>query len=316
MIKVIKDKVAERDAALARGESPGDTRPGWRVLRAEIWRQFGTWLDIEKRYDKPDLLDWAATEVAASLIQQRERLYDLSHTQMANVIEHVLDAEIGEDEWDWNQLDEALTEAFDIPFELSHGTPDEAAAQTWPEIEEKLGEREKELTRPWLMYFLRHFYLEEIDQQWIEHLKTMDALREGIGLQGYGQKDPKKEYKKAGFSLFTEMMERIQENVIKKLFHVQIKREEEAIPALQAEKQRQMVERGVADKADEEVDAEVAAKAAARRPGKARTAGDGPTTAPVKRERPKVGRNDPCPCGSGKKYKKCHGKDEEAAAQE
>jgi preprotein translocase subunit SecA len=316
MITELKGKVAERDAALARGEQVGDTRPGWRVLRAEIWRQFGTWLDIEKRYDKPDLLDWAATEVAASLIQQRERLYDLSHTQMANVIEHVLDAEIGEDEWDWNQLDEALTEAFDIPFELSHGTPDEAAAQTWPEIEEKLGEREKELTRPWLMYFLRHFYLEEIDQQWIEHLKTMDALREGIGLQGYGQKDPKKEYKKAGFSLFTEMMERIQENVIKKLFHVQIKREEEAIPALQAEKQRQMVERGVADKADEEVDAEVAAKAAARRPGKARTAGDGPTTAPVKRERPKVGRNDPCPCGSGKKYKKCHGKDEEAAAQE
>ena len=63
------------------------------------------------------------------------------------------------------------------------------------------------------MYFVRHFYLEEIDQQWIEHLKTMDALREGIGLQGYGQKDPKKEYKKAGFTLFAEMMDRIQENV-------------------------------------------------------------------------------------------------------
>ncbi|HTL31983.1 MAG TPA: SEC-C metal-binding domain-containing protein, partial [Kofleriaceae bacterium] len=314
MITELKGKIAERDAALARGEQVGDTRPGWRVLRAEIWRQFGTWLDLEKRYDKDGLLDWAATEVAASLIQQRERLYDLAHTEMANVIEHVLDPEMNEDEWDWNQLDEALAETFDIPYELSHGTPDEAAAQAWPEIEEKLAEREKELSRAWLMYFLRHFYLEEIDQQWIDHLKTMDALREGIGLQGYGQKDPKKEYKKAGFTLFTEMMERIQENVIKKLFHVQIKREEEAVPALQKEKERQMVERGVADKADEDVDAEVAEKVAARR-GKARTAGDGPTTAPIKRERPKVGRNDPCPCGSGKKYKKCHGKDEEASAE-
>jgi preprotein translocase subunit SecA len=312
MIKELKTKVAERDEKVARGEQVGDMRPGWRVLRGEVWRQFGTWLDLEKRYDKPDLLDWAATEVAASLIQQRERLYDLSHTEMANVIEHVLDPEMNEDEWDWNQLDDALNEAFDIPFELTHGTPDEAAAQAWPEIEEKLGEREKELTRPWLMYFMRTFYLEEIDQQWIEHLKTMDALREGIGLQGYGQKDPKKEYKKAGFSLFTEMMERIQENVIKKLFHVHIKKQEEAVPELQKEKQRQMVERGVADKNDDEAEGDE--RQVARR-GKARVAGDGPTTAPVKRDRPKVGRNDPCPCGSGKKYKKCHGKDEEASAE-
>jgi preprotein translocase subunit SecA len=143
----------------------------------------------------------------------------------------------------------------------------------------------------------------------------MDALREGIGLQGYGQKDPKKEYKKAGFTLFTEMMERIQENVIKKVFHVQIKREEEAIPALQAEKQRQMVERGVADKNADEEAAEGDGQQITKR-GKARVAGEGPTTAPIKRDRPKVGRNDPCPCGSGKKYKKCHGKDEEAAASE
>ena len=315
MLDELEAKIKERDEALARGESTGDTRPGWRIVRAEIWRQFGTWLDVEKRYTQPDFRDWAATEVAASLIQQRERLYDLAHTEMANVIEKVLDPQMPEDEWDWGQLDEALAEAFDIPYELDHGTPDEAAAQAWPEIETKLAEREKELTRPWLMYFTRHFYLEEIDQQWIEHLKTMDALREGIGLQGYGQKDPKKEYKKAGFSLFSEMMERIQENVIKKVFHVQIRREEEAIPAMQKEKERQLIEQGVADKADDGAAQGDGEKQVAKR-GKARTAGDGPTTAPIKRDRPKVGRNDPCPCGSGKKYKKCHGKDEEAAAHE
>jgi preprotein translocase subunit SecA len=316
MIKVIKEKVAERDAALARGEQVGDTRPGWRVLRAEVWRQYGALLDTEKRYDKlsnDELVAYCTENVAASMIQQRERLYDLAHSQMAAVIEKVLDPEMVEDEWDWDQLKDALSEQFNLPFELKHGTPDEIATAAWPEIEKRLGAREKDLSREWLMYFLRHFYLEEIDQQWIEHLKTMDALREGIGLQGYGQKDPKKEYKKAGFTLFQEMMDRIAENVVTKLFRVQIRREEESIPALQA-KQRQMIEQGVADKEEdnpENAEEAAAAAAAQKRRSVARTAGEGAVTAPVKRERPKVGRNDPCPCGSGKKYKKCHGKDEE-----
>jgi preprotein translocase subunit SecA len=343
MIHIVKSKVREKDlgnklTTLTEDEQKwldewkkdpknnqqplhaGDDRPGWRIFRAEVWRQFGTLLDIEKRWEKDtnaELLEYCSIMVAASLIQQRERLYDVSHAQMASIIEKVLSSDVAEDEWDWEQLDQALTETYDIPFELDHGTPDEAAEQVWPEIEEKLTEREKELSRAWLMYFMRHFYLEEIDKQWIEHLKTMDALREGIGLMGYGQKDPKKEYKKAGFSLFAEMMDRIQEEVTKKIFNVHIKREEETVPELQKEKKRQMVERGVADKNDDDVDAEVADKAAAGRGkgGKARTAGEGATTAPVKRDRPKVGRNDPCPCGSGKKYKKCHGKDDEAAAE-
>jgi len=318
MIKVLKEKVAERDAAMARGEDVGDTRPGWRVLRAEVWRQFGTLLDVEKTWDKDekDLVKQCTEGVVASLIQQRERLYDLAHARMASIIEQVLDPEKVEDEWDWDQLEDAVAESFDMKIEIDPGTPDEAAEQIWPKIEERLRKREEDLSRPWLMYFQRHFYLEEIDQQWIEHLKTMDALREGIGLQGYGQKDPKKEYKKAGFSLFTEMMSRIQENTVQKLFRVQIKKQEEAaaIPAIEA-KEREMTERGVADKSEDETDTAQADKGA-RRSGKARTVGDGAKTEPVKRDRPKVGRNDPCPCGSGKKYKKCHGKDEEAAASE
>src|SRR5213079_626585 len=120
-------------------------------------------------------------------------------------------------------------------------------AQVWPAVEQRLAEREKELSRAWLMYFLRDFSLNEIDEQWIEQLKTMDALREGIGLQGYGQKDPKKEYKKAGYSLFAEMMDRIQANVVTKLFRVQFKVESDVIPEMQ-QKERQLVERGVADK--------------------------------------------------------------------
>ena len=316
MIDVIKQKVAERDAAIARGETPGDTRPGWRVLRAEVWRQFGTLLDVEKSYDKDHdaLVEQCVSGVTASLIQQRERLYDLTHQRLTAVIDAVLDPEKVEDEWDWDQLEEALVEQFNMKIEVDPGTPDEAATQIWPILEKKLADREKELSRPWLMYFQRHFSLEEIDQQWIEHLKTMDALREGIGLQGYGQKDPKKEYKKAGFSLFTEMMGRIQENTIQKLFKVQIQKQEEAVPAVAEKEHGDMVERGVADKSED--DADQAADGAARKSGKARTVGDGAKTEPVKRDRPKVGRNDPCPCGSGKKYKKCHGKDEETATSE
>jgi len=330
MIKIIQDKVKERDADVALGKSVGDTRAGWRVLRGEIWRQFGTLLDLEKRYDgdRKELVDWCVAQVAASLVQQRERMYDLADQKMAAIIEQSLSSDVADDEWDWDELEDTLQEQFNTEFEITPGTPDEVATQVWPTIEKRLVEREKELGRAWLMYFQRSFALEEIDQQWIEHLKTMDALREGIGLQGYGQKDPKKEYKKAGFSLFTEMMDRIQSNTVTKLFRVQIQREEETVPQLQ-EKERQLAERGAANKSEEENveedqrETKASGRAATRtRPRGAKAAaasadgGDGARSEPVRREKPKVGRNDPCPCGSGKKYKKCHGKDEEAAATE
>jgi preprotein translocase subunit SecA len=119
----------------------------------------------------------------------------------------------------------------------------------------------------------------------------MEALREGIGLRGYGQKDPKQEYKKEGFVIFGVMMTNINRNVAEKLFHVQLRRDEEpALPA--ARRPRNMVESGGGT-----------APAAS-----AQASGDGNgEPRPVRRSEPKVGRNDPCPCGSGKKYKKCHG---------
>jgi preprotein translocase subunit SecA len=237
----------------------------------------------------------------------------------------VLSPDVPDDEWDWDEVEEVLSEQFNTKLEITPGTREEVAAQVRPVIEKRLAEREKELSRPFLMYFARQFALEEIDQQWVEHLKTMEALREGINLQGYGQKDPKKEYKKAGFSLFSEMMDRIQSNTVTKLFRVQIQREEEQIPQL-AQRERQLVERGAANKSEEEnAELDAVERAAQGRPSRggrpqARDgSGDREVTErqePVRRDRPKVGRNDPCPCGSGKKYKKCHGKDEEAAAQE
>ncbi|MEJ7604627.1 MAG: SEC-C metal-binding domain-containing protein, partial [Kofleriaceae bacterium] len=324
LVDVLREKVKERDADEALGKAVGDTRPGWRILRAEIWRQYGVLLDLEKRYDqeRKELIEYITDQVAASLIQQRERMYDLADARMASIIELALSSDIPDDEWDWDELEDTLQEQFQTEFDIQPGTADEVATAVWPVIEKRLGDREKELGRAMLMYFQRHFALEEIDQQWIEHLKTMDALREGIGLQGYGQKDPKKEYKKAGFSLFAEMMDRISTNTITKLFRVHIQKEE-PIPQLE-QKERQLIERGADNKTEDDTgeEAEQAAQArgtkksargrAAQQPG-AEEAG---RAEPMRRERPKVGRNDPCPCGSGKKYKKCHGKDEEAATTE
>jgi preprotein translocase subunit SecA len=329
MIEVIKTWVAKRDDARDKGDVFEDVRPGWRVLRGEVWRQFGVLLDFEKKYSlpRPELLDWATREIAASLIQQRERMYDLADARMAAVVDRVLSTEIAEDEWDWDGLEDALEEQFASEFDITPGTPDEVAAQVWPVIEQKLSEREKELSRAYLMYAMRDLSLDEIDHQWIEHLKTMDALREGIGLQGYGQKDPKKEYKRIGFDMFREMMDRIQGNSLTKLVRVAPPQSTQ-VPQIQ-QKERRMEEHGVANKSEDEAAAEAAAAAdqkaapGARRAGKPRAAaaarpaeGDGAKAEPQRRDRPKVGRNDPCPCGSGKKYKKCHGKDEEAAASE
>ena len=147
------------------------------------------------------------------------------------------------------------------------------------------------------MYFSRHFYLEEIDQRWIDHLKAMEALREGIGLRGYGQKDPKQEYKKEGFVIFGEMMGIIGRNVCEKLFHMQLQRTEQggevSIPQRQTKRSRQTIESGGGS--EEKVSASGA------------SSDGGAEARPLRRQEPKVGRNDPCPCGSGKKYKKCHG---------
>jgi preprotein translocase subunit SecA len=133
----------------------------------------------------------------------------------------------------------------------------------------------------------RDIMLQIVDQQWKDHLYSLDHLKEGIGLRGYGQRDPLIEYKKESFGLFQEMLERIQDRVVKVLWKIELAgREENA-----AESQR--VERSLP----------------IRPPKQQLTFSGAPkeAPAPVKRQQAKVGRNDPCPCGSGKKYKKCHG---------
>ncbi|MDR2695382.1 MAG: SEC-C domain-containing protein, partial [Deltaproteobacteria bacterium] len=129
---------------------------------------------------------------------------------------------------------------------------------------------------------LRYFLLEELDRGWKEHLRNMDHLRDGIGLRGYGQKDPKLEYKREGFELFRDLLYRIREGSFRALTRIRVRREE-------TEQDDFTHKDGVA--------------------GHSYSGGDtaAGTPAPAVRAEPKLGRNDPCPCGSGKKYKKCCG---------
>jgi preprotein translocase subunit SecA len=131
-------------------------------------------------------------------------------------------------------------------------------------------------------HLMKVLLLQTIDSQWKDHLLSIDHLKEGIGLRGYGQRDPKEEYKREAYSLFMEMMGRIRQEVIQKLFRVQLAREDD-VSRMEAEQRR-------------------------RRLVLNRVGGDDQPQKPVTRQEDKVGRNDPCPCGSGKKYKKCCGR--------
>jgi len=152
-------------------------------------------------------------------------------------------------------------------------------------VTEAYEDKEKRFGTPMLRQLEKIIMLQTIDTLWKDHLLNMDHLKEGIGLRGYGQKNPLQEYQKEGFEMFEEMIHRIQEDVVQKLFTVELARERVAqeLDVQQPRPQRMVLSHG-----GENVEA--------------------PRSGPAKREGEKVGRNDPCPCGSGKKYKRCHGK--------
>ena len=147
--------------------------------------------------------------------------------------------------------------------------------------------------------------LDIIDSKWKDHLYTMDLLKEGIGLRAYGQVDPLVEYKNEGFAMFEEMMNRIQDDALEFIFKVQVATQEkprgvfESVPQQMIHREMGSLASRISQLPTENGDAGTSPPAAAMPPGAKQV--------PIEREAPKVGRNDPCPCGSGKKYKKCCG---------
>jgi preprotein translocase subunit SecA len=191
-------------------------------------------------------------------------------------------------EWDWQGITDAVLKEFgyhiDIPAEsIDRLTPvnfdDLLRAQARQRFTEKLSEFGDEL----MDHLIKVIMLQVIDAQWKDHLLSIDHLKEGIGLRGYGQKDPKQEYKREAYQLFMDMMNRTREEVVEKIYWVQVAREEE-IPQLEIEPVQPP--RMVFNLGPEQ---------------------EAAPSAPVKVKKT-AGRNDPCPCGSGKKYKKCCGK--------
>src|SRR5690606_33813271 len=135
-----------------------------------------------------------------------------------------------------------------------------------------------------------------IDTHWREHLSSLDHLRQGIHLRGYAQKNPKQEYKREAFELFSNMLDRIRDDVVRVLMTVRVQSPEQVEQA-EAQANQSQVENVQYHHSDYD---EALAQADANQQGQAQE--------PARNAMPKVGRNDPCPCGSGKKYKQCHGK--------
>jgi preprotein translocase subunit SecA len=217
---------------------------------------------------------------------------------VADVIDGLVDTfcpeEAYAEEWDFAGLGEALTGQFGVDLTQAAGADGAPVKDLGRDaLREELRERalevykrkEAELSSELVRYLEKMMLLQVIDHHWKEHLLGMDHLRDGIGLRGYGQKDPLIEYKREGYDMFAAMMGRIKSDSLERLFKVQAVRTDPTQTTAPPPPVRQPAAPKLTLNRGEE-------------PVSAKT---------VQREQDKVGRNDPCPCGSGKKYKKCHG---------
>ena len=219
----------------------------------------------------------------------REMVLDFAGEVAEDLAGRFSDETTHPEEWDFEALSTAVYAQFgfrpEIPeTERAKLTPSDLADRVRTGAEVFYAKKEADYGADAIRYLERMFLLSTVDALWKDHLLSMDHLKEGIGLRGYAQKDPLKEYQREGFDLFSDLISRIKEESLKRLFHVKVQREEEG--------------------------AEMKERVAAPRPARVTLSrGDiksaGKTT--QKRQGVKIGRNDPCPCGSGKKYKKCCG---------
>ncbi|MBN2808170.1 MAG: preprotein translocase subunit SecA [Deltaproteobacteria bacterium] len=239
--------------------------------------------------------------------KQRETIYALRREVLGNenlkelvveyaedVVAEMLEAATGGSrnpaEWDLASLAIGLQRSFALSADLAEGSelaalndPARLTAVLQEQVRQSYAAREVDLGAETLRQLEKIILLHTIDTLWKDHLYAIDQLKEGIGLRGYGQKDPLREYQREGFEMFADMIERIKEDAVGQLFHIQVTREEE-VEELDHQARREH---------------EIVLSHGGRRE-------DGKKVPVVSGQ--KIGRNDPCPCGSGKKYKKCCGK--------
>jgi preprotein translocase subunit SecA len=270
-----------------------------------------------------EVLDGSVHVTEDELVSTREYVLALAEDLLDGAVERFTGKELDVEEWDLPALLREVSRLFGLdPAELDAldfdaSSTDEIADVLWGRVKESYTRKEESIGADLLRRVERDIMLQIVDTQWKDHLYSLDHLKEGIGLRGYGQRDPLVEYKKESYALFQDMKARIEEEMVRYLFWLRpVVGDGQSVGRAQATVQRPVGPRRAATErltlnnpAAEAVPAFAGAPrggSSGRAPVPARTGGDD-VVRTVRREEPKVGRNDPCPCGSGKKYKKCHG---------
>jgi preprotein translocase subunit SecA len=211
----------------------------------------------------------------------------------SDVLDSLLETHCGEkldpQDWDLTGLRTQFLSYFNVnagELRLEELGIEELRETLWKVIEHRYTDRESRHPEEVIRSFERNFMLHAVDVAWKDHLLALDHLKEGIGMRAYGQRDPLNEYKRESFELFESMKERIEDDILQKLFLYEPMTEEQML------EQRRRQQRAAAPRIELSAPPKV----------------EGPQRSqPTVSKDAKVGRNDPCPCGSGKKYKKCHG---------
>jgi preprotein translocase subunit SecA len=233
---------------------------------------------------------------AASLSEQ---IANLRESTMTDVVRTYVPADSVEEQWDLAGLEKTLRDEWHVDLPLK-GEVEKSASVTDEEIVEKVtqaadasfNEKVERVGLEQFTPFMRMILLQSIDSHWREHLAALDYLRQGIHLRGYAQKNPKQEYKREAFELFSQLLDVVKMDVTRVLMTVRIQSQEEVAQAAEAIEER----------------AERISNVTYTHPNEDGSVSEEADPAARSAEVPKVGRNDPCPCGSGKKYKQCHGR--------
>jgi preprotein translocase subunit SecA len=219
---------------------------------------------------------------------QKEYITRMADEIMVSLVERHAPSDSLPGQWDLGGLSTAVKEQFGFDY-LAEGIdasvlgPKALEDALIEKAHEKYDQKEAIIGAPAMRYHERMIMLQIADSHWKDHLLAMDHLKEGIGLRGYGQRDPLVEYKKESYDLFEDLMNRIDEDSLRFLFLLQPVEEKKIEEQIERKQKRQEM---ILNQVGGEGEAGLHQ---------------------VKRDSPKVGRNDPCPCGSGKKFKKCHG---------
>ena len=269
---------------------------------------FGAGIPVVEYDEDPKTKVKTRREQVFTWADQREHVLDLIEDLVVDMVAANCPNRLAD--WNLDGLSAMVKEQFGVDMKFAQPAGKAADArktieeQVYNVVEKVYRSKEEELgsdgdSVPVLRRYEQWLYLQSIDQQWKDHLLSMDHLRQGIGLRGYGQKDPKQEYKKEGYEMFVQMTWRVKSAVVGNILRLQLVRQESAeeIEQKRLAAQRRGLQRITESHAEAGADGD-------ERPR--------PKQETVVRTQPKVGRNDPCPCGSGKKYKKCHGATEAA----